>query len=226
MLKIVVTPKTSVVALAGTVQFAATLVDEEFLPPVPPQPLTAEAKDEWADEHPNKTRLDTLPVGGEHKRQRTVNNPSFSGVYKYPPEEVQWLEQHPGKTHGDYEAFKHAPPLPAPEVKWSATSGSIDDKGLFTAPNSDATATVKAESADNEENFGTAVVTVGKGAPVDALKASGFPRKGFTPAVPLTTAQMKVLADANVPAETSTSPLTRQQAGVLAAAGVPATQQG
>ena len=64
---------------------------------------------------------------------------------------------------------------PALKVKWSATGGTIDENGLFTAPNSDATVLVAA-GVDNAENFDTAVVTVGKGGAVDrnAMQTSQY----------------------------------------------------
>ena len=177
MLRLVITPKTVSVALLAATQFTAKMVDEEFIDkpvlsriqdPNDPmyQPLPEDEHAEWQEQNPGKARLDTLPVAGEQKRVSVANNPSFSGIYKYPKEEVEWLNKHPGKTHVQYEAFINAPPLPAPKVKWSASAGSIDENGLFTAPDSDATATVTAASVDDADNFDTAVVTVGKGAGV------------------------------------------------------------
>jgi hypothetical protein len=131
---------------------------------------------EWHRQNPGKTRLDTLPVAGEQKRPSVVINTSYAGIYDYPKEEVEWLDRHRGKTHAHYEAFINAPALPALKVKWSATGGTIDENGLFTAPNSDATVSVTAASVDNAENFDTAVVAVGKGGAVDrnAMQTSQY----------------------------------------------------
>lgn len=45
-------------------------------------------------------------------------------------------------------------------VTWSATTGSVDSAGLFTAPASPATATVTATSVQDTTKFGTALVAV------------------------------------------------------------------
>ena len=239
MLRLVITPKTVSVALLAATQFTAKMVDEEFIDkpvlsriqdPNDPmyQPLPEDEHAEWQEQNPGKARLDTLPVAGEQKRVSVANNPSFSGIYKYPKEEVEWLNKHPGKTHVQYEAFINAPPLPAPKVKWSASAGSIDENGLFTAPDSDATATVTAASVDDADNFDTAVVTVGKGAGVQDRDTFGNKfgskkqREVFATVVPLTEVQMDALTAANVPAASNTAPLTQAQLAALGAAGVPA----
>lgn len=173
MLRLVVTPKTATIAPGALQQFTARLLDEEFIDRPPAFDNQAEHA-EWHRQNPGKTRLDSLPVAGEQKRASVVINTSY-GIYDYPKEEVEWLDRHRGKTHAHYEAGRAGALINAPEVKWSATGGTIDENGLFTAPNSDATVLVAA-GVDNAENFDTAVVTVGKGGAVDrnAMQTSQY----------------------------------------------------
>jgi hypothetical protein len=211
MLKLVISPATSNVKAGQTAQFSVSLI---------------------ATDEP-KPRKDQ---SGEQKVHTPIPNESFGGLYRIPPEEYSWLEDHPRQTRADYAKFKNQPAPPPLQVKWTADNGQIDDNGLYTAPDAAVgTSIVTATSVDNPKDSATATVTVYAKSDNAAVASSEPARTAANafgtvqhavPTTPLTPKQMTVLQAAGIPATTNMSALTNEQIAALNSAGVPVSTAG